>query len=154
MTISHTASSLRRVGAIALTAGSMFLGVGGAAWFTVSKQLRAEQITVPDNAPLLPGAEVRGPVSAFAESLAIQANAERMSGGRTFAEINAEISALDGSSPEAAELRKKGQGLSTAASFRTSLLTSVLAYGVSALALGLGGVLVISGLQLRRAGRD
>lgn len=154
MTTSHSASPLRRMGAIAVAAGSLFTIAGGAAWYTVTSQLREEQITVPDNAPFLPGAEVQGPVSAYAESLAIQANAKRMSGGRTFAEINAEISTLDGASPEAAELRKKGQGLSTAASLRTSLLTSVIAYGVSALAVGVGSLFMLLGLHLRRAGRD
>ncbi|MGO2110886.1 MAG: hypothetical protein ACTH31_04670 [Pseudoclavibacter sp.] len=151
MTSSHTTSAVRRVGGIGIAAGALLLTGGAGAWFAVTKQLRDERITIPGNADFLPGKVVQDPVTAYAESMAIKRNAEKASGGRTFADINAELSSLDGSSPEAAELRKKGQGLSAAASFRTSLMTSVLAYGVSALVAGLGAVFLVTGAQLRGA---
>lgn len=147
-------STLRRTGSIAIAAGSMLVGVSGAAWFAVTKQLRDERITVPGNAPFAAGARVQDPVTAYAEATAIRNNAERAAGGRTFADINAALRDVDGASSEAAELRKQGQGLSTAASFRTSLMTSVLAYGVSALTAGLGALFVVMGAQLRRARDD
>ena len=146
-----SAVALRRVGGLAITAGSVFVATGASGWFTVTKQLRGEKITVPPNAPMLAGKPVQGPVSAYAEAVVIKGNAERGAGGRTFADISAAMRDVGPGSPEAAELRKQSAALSTAASLRTSLMTSVLAYGVSAFAAGLGAFLVLSGSQLRRA---
>ena len=73
-------------------------------------------------------------------------------GGRTFADISNTLRGIDGGSDEAAELRKQSVALSTAASLRTSLMTSVLAYGVSAFAAGLGVFFLLAGSFLRRSG--
>ncbi|MEN2740073.1 hypothetical protein ABCS02_19930 [Microbacterium sp. X-17] len=143
--------ALRRVGGLAVAAGWLFLTVGSAAWFTVTKQLRDEKITVPGNAPVLAGKPVQGPVTAYVEAHVIKGNAERGAGGRTFADISDALRGVDGSSEEARVLRNQSAALSTAASLRTSLMTSVLAYGVSALVAGLGAFFVIGGSQLRRA---
>ena len=151
MTSLPTATALRRVGGLAIAAGSLFVAAGAGAWFTVSKQLRAEKIEVPGNAPALAGKPVQGPATAYVEALVIQRNAERGAGGRTFADISNALRGVDGSSDEAAELRKQSAALSTAAALRTSLMTSVLAYGVSAFAAGLGALLLVIGSQLRRA---
>ncbi|RFA20013.1 hypothetical protein [Subtercola boreus] len=144
------APALRRVGGVAVASGSLFVAAGAGAWFTVTKQLRDENITVPGNATLLPGKRVQGPVSAYAEALIIKSNAERGSGGRTFADISEALRGVDGGSEEAAALRKQSAALSTGAALRTSLMTSVLAYGVSAFAVGLGAIFLITGTQLRR----
>ncbi len=143
--------TLHRVGGLAIAAGSVLLAAGAGAWLTVTKQLRDEKITVPGNAPLLAGKRVQDPATAYVEALVIKGNAERGAGGRTFADISVALRDVDGSSEEAAELRKQSVALSTAASLRTSLMTSVLAYGVSALVGGLGAFFVIAGAQLRRA---
>lgn len=147
-------STLHRVGGLAITAGSLFLAVGAGAWFTVTKQLRDEKITVPGNAPVLAGKRVQDPVTAYVEALVIKGNAERGADGRTFADISAALRGVDGSSDEARELRNQSSALSTAASLRTSLMTSVLAYGVSALVGGLGAFFLIVGSRLRRAGEQ
>lgn len=152
MTSLPPASVLRRAGGLAIAAGSIFVAVGAGAWFTVTKQLRAEKITVPGNSPILPGKPVQGPATAFAEALIIQQNAERGAGGRTFADISEALRGVDHDSDEAHELRNQSSALATAASLRTALMTSVLAYGVSAFAAGLGTVLTVIGSQLRRAG--
>ncbi|MEF2975745.1 aromatic ring-opening dioxygenase LigA [Subtercola sp. YIM 133946] len=144
------ASALRSVGALAIASGSVFVAAGAGAWITVTRQLRAERITVPGNAPILAGRPVQGPVTAYVEALVIKGNAERGAGGRTFADISAALRDVDGGSDEAAELRKQSAALSTGASLRTSLMTSVLAYGVSAFAGGLGALLLVAGSQLRR----
>src|ERR1700709_1096306 len=150
MTSLPSAFALRRVGGLAVAAGSLFVVVGAGAWFTVTKQLRDEKITVPGNAPALKGKRVQGPVTAYVEALVIKSNAERGAGGRTFADISEALRGVDGSSDEAVELRKQSSALSTGASLRTSLMTSVLAYGVSAFAAGLGAFLVMTGSLLRR----
>lgn len=146
-----TTSVLRRVGGLALAAGSLLLAGGACAWSAVTKQLRDERITVPPNAPALAGRRVQGPATAYAQALVIKRNAERSAGGRTFADISAALRGVDGDSDEARDLRNQSAALSTAASLRTSLMTSVLAYGVSALVAGLGALFLIVGSQLRRA---
>lgn len=152
MTTLSDISAVRRAGTLARSMGMLFVAGGTAAWFAVTKQLRDERITVPGNAPVLAGKPVQGPVSAYVEALVIKRNAERSAGGRTFADISAALREVDGSSDEARELRNQSSALSTAASLRTSLLTSVLAFGVSALVAGLGAFFVIAGSALRRAG--
>jgi hypothetical protein len=101
---------------------------------------------------MLAGKSVQGPVTAYVEALVIKGNAERSTDGRTFADISDALRGVDGSSDEARELRNQSSALSTAASLRTALLTSVLAFGVSALIAGLGVFFVIVGSLLRRAG--
>lgn len=147
------ASALRRAGGLAIAAGSVFIAAGAGAWVTITKQLSAEKITVPGNAPVLAGKPVQGPATAFTEALVIKSNAERGAGGRTFADISDALRGVDASSDEAQDLRNQSSALATAASLRTSLMTSVLAYGVSAFAAGLGVVLAVIGSQLRRAGK-
>lgn len=151
MTSVRTASALRRVGTLGVAAGSLLATAGAGAWFAVTKQLRDEKITIPPNAPALAGKRVQGPASAYVEALVIKTNAERGADGRTFADISAALRGVDADSDEARELRTQSSALSTAASLRTSLMTSVLAYGVSALVVGLGALFVIVGAQLRRA---
>lgn len=150
MTSLPTSSALRRVGGVAIAAGTLFVAVGAGAWFTVTKQLREEKITVPGNAPILAGKRVQDPVTAYVQALVIKGNAERGAGGRTFADVSEALRGVDASSDEARQLRNQSSALSTAASLRTSLLTSVLAYGVSVLVGGLGGLFVLVGSQLRR----
>lgn len=146
-------SSVRRAGGYAVAAGTLFAAVGAAAWATVTSQLRAEKITVPANAPALAGAPVQGPVSAYIEAQVIKGNAERGAGGRTYADVSAALQKVEKGSQEEADLRKQSAALSTASALRTSLFTSVLAYGVSAFAAGMGALLVVVGGALRRAGR-
>ncbi|WP_449281351.1 hypothetical protein [Leucobacter sp.] len=154
MTLDRSASSLRRAGGLAVAAGALLAVAGAGAWCAVTKQLRDEKITVPGNAPVLAGKPVQGPATAYVEALVIKGNAERGAGGRTFADISDALRGVDSGSDEARELRNQSSALSTAAALRTSLMTSVLAYGVSALAAGLGIFLAAAGSQLRRAGRD
>ncbi|WP_440711204.1 aromatic ring-opening dioxygenase LigA [Herbiconiux sp. YIM B11900] len=154
MSTSSSASALRTVGGLSIAAGSLFVAAGAGAWFTVTKQLQAEKIEVPGNAPAFGGKTVQGPATAYVEALVIKSNAERGAGGRTFADISTALRGVDAKSDEAAELRKQSAALSTAASLRTSLMTSVLAYGVSAFAAGLGAFLLLVGTVLRRSEAD
>ncbi len=154
MTLDRSARSLRRVGGLAVATGALFAAAGAGAWFAVTKQLRDEKITVPGNAPVLAGRRVQDPATAYVQALVIKGNAERGAGGRTFSDISEALRGVDSSSDEARELRNQSSSLSTAAALRTSLMTSVLAYGVSAFATGLGIFLAGAGSQLRRAGRE
>lgn len=151
MTSSARSHALRRVSTLSVAAGSVFVAAGAAAWITVTQQLRAEKIVVPPNAPVLAGARVQDPVTAYVEAGVIKSNAERGAGGRTFADISTALRTAEAGSDEARDLRNQSLSLSTAAALRTSLMTSVLAFGVSALAVGLGGFFVVAGSLLRRS---
>ncbi|ALJ19889.1 hypothetical protein [Microbacterium sp. No. 7] len=154
MTAPRSLSTLRHVGGLTVAAGALLLVAGSGAWCAVTRQLRDEGITVPGNAPMLAGKRVQDPVTAYVEALVIKGNAERGAGGRTFADISAALRDVDKNSDEARELRNQSTALATAASLRTSLMTSVLAYGVSALAAGLGVLFLATGRRLRRLGRE
>ncbi|WP_100814183.1 aromatic ring-opening dioxygenase LigA [Microbacterium lacus] len=143
-------TALRRVGGLTVAAGALFAVAGSGAWVAVTRQLRAEKITVPGNAPILAGKPVQDPVTAYVEAVVIKGNAERGAGGRTFADISEALRHVEKGSAEEGKLRGQSAALATAASLRTSLMTSVLAYGVSALVAGLGALFVIVGSQLRR----
>lgn len=66
-------SVLRRVGGLTVAAGALLAVAGSGAWFAVTKQLRAEKITVPGNAPILAGKTVQDPVTAYVEAVVIKA---------------------------------------------------------------------------------
>lgn len=153
MSTSPDTSALRLAGGMLTAAGVLFVAAGGAAWAVVSKQLQDEKIEVPGNAPVLAGKTVQGPATAYVEAVVIKGNAERGAGGRTFADISAALRDVEHGSDEEKELRKHSASLSTAAALRTSLMTSVLAFGVSALVAGLGALFVVTGRTLRRAAR-
>lgn len=150
MAQSQTVQNIRSVGGLAVTAGIFLASAGIGAWCLVRKQLRDEEITVPGNAPALAGKPVQGPVSAYVEAQVIKGNAERSAGGRTFADISTALRHVEQGSDEEKELRGQSAALSTAAGLRTSLMTSVLAFGVSAFAAGLGLFLTLAGARLRR----
>lgn len=147
-------SAVRKAGVLATLVGTVFTTVGVAAWAVITRQLQDEKITVPGNAPAFAGKQVQDPVTAYVQALVIQRNAEKGAGGRTFADISNALRGVDPKSEEAQELRNHSASLSTAAALRTSLLMSVLAYGVSAFAAGLGMFFMIAGSQLRRAGKN
>ena len=143
-------SALRRVGGLTVAAGALLALAGSGAWLAVTQQLRAEKITVPGNAPILAGKTVQDPVTAYVEAVVIKGNAERGADGRTFADISEALRHVEKGGAEEGKLRGQSAALATAASLRTSLMTSVLAYGVSALVAGLGAFFVVVGSQLRR----
>lgn len=146
-------SAVWKVGALATFVGTVFTTVGVSAWAVITRQLQDEKITVPGNAPMFAGKQVQDPATAYVEALVIQRNAEKGAGGRTFADISDALRGVDPKSEEAQQLRNHSSSLSTAASLRTSLMMSVLAYGVSAFAAALGLFFMIAGSQLRRAGK-
>ena len=101
----------------------MIIG-GGVVWGVVSSQLRAENISVAEDASFLAGAPVVGPFSAYAEADIINHHALDMAEGKTYAE-------LDKEDPLRATVMN-------ASFLRTSLFTSVVSFGVSAFAIGMG----------------
>lgn len=127
---------VRVVGLVALLAGILMIGAGAATWATVSTQLAAQDITVSEDADFLAGDTVDGPFSAYAQAQVIDRHALEATGGQTYAQLEQDDPLRD---------------VAMNASFlRASLFTSVVAYGVSALVMGLGAVVGLVGWSLRR----
>lgn len=138
------------VGIISLIAGIIMVVAGAITYGAVSAQLGDENITVPGDAAFLAGDKVDGPFSAFAQADIINKHALEGSEGKTYAELGAEASeARDAGNEELATSLGEARGTVMTASFlRASLFTSVLAFGVAALVIGLGVMFALIGWAL------
>jgi len=121
--------------------GSLALGVililgGIATWTMVYSTLSEQRITVPEGDDyMLPGRDVRGPFTAYAQTQAIELHTSRITEGQTFAE-------LDREDPRRATAMN-------ASFLQASLFTSILAFGVSAMAIGMGVLFILIGLGIK-----
>lgn len=122
---------------------SVVLGIvlilgGITTWIVVSNMLGNENITVAEDANCLAGDEVNGPLSAFCEAQIINEHALDSTGGLTYAELDRE---------------DPMRNVAMNASFlRASLFTSVVAFGVAAMAILMGIVFILIGLGMRDVG--
>jgi hypothetical protein len=129
------ASRLAKLLAILLiVAGAVMVAAGVSTWITVQNQLAQENITVSEQSPNFAGEPVDGPLTAYVQAQVIEAHALAMSGGKTYAELALE-------DPRRAVVMN-------ASFLRASLFTSVVAFGVAAMATGLGVLVVLIGLAL------
>lgn len=137
--IEHPARPLgavKVVGVLGIIGGIALIVVGIVVWIMVSSQLRAENITIPDDAIAFQGQTVQGPLTAYVQADIIQTHALHASDGQTYAQ-------LDQDDPV--------RGVIMNASFlRASLFTSVVSFGVSAFAMGVGVLAIIFGWALHR----
>lgn len=122
---------------IIATVGVVMIVAGGVTYYVVHDQLADEKITVSDDADFLAGDEVDGPFSAYAQAEVIQKHSLEATGGQTYAEL--------------AQDDPLRQTAMQSSFLRASLFTSVVAFGVAAMAMGLGVVLVLIGWALRPA---
>ncbi|HEY6533021.1 MAG TPA: hypothetical protein VIY72_11990 [Acidimicrobiales bacterium] len=116
---------------------AVIIGVG--VYLMVHFELADQKITVSQDAPFLAGDEVDGPFSAYAEAMAINDHAKEAGGGRTYAEI-----------PQDDPTRET---VMTADFLQASLFTSVVAFGVAALVIALGVVMVLFGFTFMELDR-
>lgn len=135
-TRSHGLGFVKITGWIVAVVGAVMLVAGGVTWFVVQDQLAAENITVAEDANFLAGDEVNGPFSAYAQADIINHHALEASGGKTYAE-------LDREDPVRATMMN-------ASFLRASLFTSVVAFGVSVMAMALGLVQILLGVSMTR----
>ncbi|RCL90994.1 aromatic ring-opening dioxygenase LigA [Microbacterium schleiferi] len=124
------------VGILGIVGGALLIIVGIVVWATVSSQLRAENITIPEDAIAFQGQTVAGPFTAYVQADIIQRHALEASGGATYAE-------LDREDPVRATMMN-------ASFLRASLFTSVVSFGVSAFAMGIGVLSILFGWALHR----
>ncbi|UNX54278.1 aromatic ring-opening dioxygenase LigA [Georgenia sp. TF02-10] len=138
----------RLAGIIAIIAGILFIIAGGVTWGMVTSQLKAENITVPEDSPMLAGDRVDGPFSAYAQANIINEHALAGTEGRTYAELGDAMHEVEEGSPEHAELQAQRATVMNASFLRASLFTSVVSYGVAALVMGLGVLFGLVGWAL------
>ncbi|QAY62759.1 aromatic ring-opening dioxygenase LigA [Xylanimonas allomyrinae] len=134
--MSTTHKPVRILGIVGLVAGLAMIVIGGATWGVVSAQLDDQRITVAADASFMAGTAVNNPLSAFAQAQVIDKHTLDITGGKTFAELDRED-----------PLRATAQ---QGAFLRASLFTSVIAYGVAALVMGLGVLVAGNGYALTR----
>ncbi|NMR18964.1 aromatic ring-opening dioxygenase LigA [Cellulomonas fimi] len=162
-----TNKTVKFIGLFSIVAGIVMILAGGATWAMVTSQLKAENITVApiteENPGALVGDPVAGPFTAFAQANAINEHTITLGGGKTYAEIGDEMTALreqlaaDGDSPaeiaeneELAGLQTQRNSVMNGSFLRASLFTSVVSYGVAALVIGLGLLFSLLGYALTR----
>ena len=130
---------IRVLSILVIVAGAVFIVAGAVTWFVVQDQLADEKIVVSDDAERFAGWEVDGPFTAYAEADAIEQHALEASGGKTYAELDREDPTRE--------------TVMTASFLRSSLFTSVVAFGVAFMAAGLGLALIGIGVALLLAAR-
>lgn len=125
-------------GATAITSivlGALMIVGGIGTWFLVSGTLADQNITVAEDASFAAGETVDGPISAFAQAEIIETHALDATEGKTYAELDRED-----------PLRNVAMNASF---LQASLFTSVLAFGVSAMAAAGGVLFMLIGLGIR-----
>ena len=120
------------IGSIVL--GALMVLGGVATWIVVSTTLADQNITTPDDA-CLAGQEVSGPFTAYCQAQIIEEHTLESTGGLTYAELERED-----------PLRETAMNASF---LQASLFTSVLAFGVSAMAVAVGVLFILIGLGIR-----
>jgi ABC-type sugar transport system permease subunit len=116
---------------IVIIAGAVFLVAGVATYIVVSVTLGAQNITVSEDASMFAGQHVTQPWQAYAQANVINEHALEMTGGKTYAELPRD-------DPNRTTVM-------TASFLQASLFTSVVAFGVAAMAAVLGVLLMIIG---------
>ena len=122
-----------------MVVGVIFAVAGVVTYFIVSNELASENITVSKDANYFAGKDVKGPFTAYSEAETISKHALEATGGKTYAQL-AKDDPLRTTAMQASFLR-------------ASLFTSVVAFGVAALAAVLGVMLVLIGWSLRSLAR-
>jgi hypothetical protein len=127
-------AALRVLSILVVVAGLVLVVAGVATWFVVRSTLADEKITVSSDAAHFAGDAVNGPFTAYEQAQTINKHATEISGGKTYAEL-----------PQDDPNRTT---VMTASFLRASLFTSVVSFGVAAMAAGLGLVFILIGWAL------
>ena len=125
----------RTAALVVIICGAIFFVAGVATYAMVSTTLGAQNITVSKDASMFAGQHITQPWQAYAQANVINEHATKIAGGKTYAEMPQD-------DPNRATVMN-------ASFLQASLFTSVVAFGVAAMAAVLGLVLVVIGLALR-----
>lgn len=130
-TESHGAAKV--ISIILMVVGVLMIVTGATTYAMVSSTLAEEQIVVSEDA-CLGGQSVAGPLAAYCEAQIIATHAREATGGLTYAQLDRE--------DPLREVAMNGSFL------RASLFTSVVAFGMSVLIMGLGILFILVGAAL------
>lgn len=125
------ATTPKVLGILTIVAGIVLAISGAFAWGAVQVNLAQENITVSSDSPRWADQPVDGPFTAYQEAEMINQHYLESTGGLTYAELDRED-----------PLRQVAMNASF---LRASLFTSVVSFGVAAMAMGLGVVLGMVG---------
>lgn len=159
--------TVKIIGFVTVIAGILMMVAGGLTWGLVTTQLQAESITVAavtKEAPgSLAGKPVAGPFTAYAEANAIQHHALAGANDRTYAQIGTDAKVLKAklaaagtseadiaTDPGVVALADARNTAMNGSFLRASLFTSVVSFGVAALAMGLGFLFVLLGFAVAK----
>lgn len=126
----------RGLGLTVIIFGIIFVVAGAVTWGAVSSNLAKEKITVSADAKAFQGQLVDTPWEAWVQADIINHHALSATDGKTYAEL--------------AQDDPNRQTVMTASFLRASLFTSVVAFGVGLLVVGIGVVFLLVGFALRR----
>ena len=119
----------------AIVVGIIMAIAGVVTWVVISNTLADQRITGADDAKCAAGDDVNGPISAYCQANIINHHTKKITGGKTYAEL-------------AQDDPKRATAMDSAF-LQASLFTSVVAFGVAAMAFVLGIVLALIGFALR-----
>jgi len=126
---------MRKTASMASIVLGILLILGGAAtWILVSSTLSDQQITTSSDA-CLPDRTVAGPFTAYCQAEIIEKHTLESTDGLYYAELDRED--------------PRRQTALTSSFLQASLFTSILAFGVAAMAAGMGVLFVLIGLGIR-----
>ncbi len=125
------------LGLVLLGAGGYTANRGFEAKDMVRDELIAQKITTPEDAAI-PNARVDSPATAKAMADIIDEHARKATGGKTYSEMDRE-------DPKRAVAFQ-------ASALRTSLYTSVMAFNVGDLVIGLGALIAVLGVAIGGVG--
>ena len=137
--MARRSGSTKPLSIIVALVGLLMIVGGAVTWFMVQDQLSDANIVVAEDADMLAGDDVNGPFSAYAQAQVIDKHALEATGGKTYAELDRED-----------PLRETAM---SASFLRASLFTSVVAFGVAAMAMGLGLTLILIAMALLSVAR-
>lgn len=119
---------------VSIVAGAIFVVAGIFTWVVISNTLSGQKITTSEDA-CLANKQVKGPFTAYCQAKVIDKHTKNITGGKTYAEL-----AQDDPNRDTAM---------TSSFLQASLFTSVVAFGVAAMATVVGILFVLIGLALR-----
>ena len=126
---------MRKTASVASVVLGALMVIGGiTTWIVVSSTLSDQNIVTADDA-CLPGRTVADPFTAYCEAKVIEKHTLDSTGGLTYAELDRED-----------PLRETAL---TSSFLQSSLFTSVVAFGVAAMAVGMGLIFILIGLGIR-----
>jgi len=115
--------------------GAVMVVSGATTYSMVNTALKDERIIVADDATRYAGELVAGPFTAYEQANIIEKHAFEATGGKTYAELDREDPL---------------HAVAMNSSFlRASLFTSVVAFGVSVLVMGVGLMFILAGWAIR-----